>query len=170
MILYCLGDKIVSRKESMKYTGSEMLYKLNKNTGEFEEIGSADTFIKPIGRNEPFMITYLAEIINLIDTLGNKKMQVVKYILKNMSKSENVLLITTPELAKKCNVSRQTVSDTLKLLETANIIQRRTGAIMISPKLMNNKKAKGEAIMMTKYYQFNDDEEIEINDNKDDGQ
>jgi predicted transcriptional regulator len=150
----------MGRKDSMKYTGSEILYKLNRETGEFEELGSADTFIKPIGRNEPFMITYLAEIINLIDTLGNKKMQVVKYILKNMSKSENTLIITTPELAKKCNVSRQTVSDTLKLLENTDIIQRRTGAIMISPKLMNNKRAKGEAIMMTKFYEFNEDDEV----------
>ncbi|NFK66556.1 hypothetical protein FDF01_18775 [Clostridium botulinum] len=143
----------------MKYTGSEMLYRVNKETGEFEEIGSADTFVKPVGRDEPFMITYLAEIINLIDTLGNKKMQVVKYILKNMSRSENTLIITTRELAEKCKVSKPVVLDTLKLLEETNIIQRRTGAIMISPKLMNNKKAKGEAIMMTKYKQFNEDDE-----------
>lgn len=146
------------RKQSMKYTGTEMLYKIDKETGEFVEIGQADIFYKPIARAEPFMITYLAEIINLIDTLGNKKMQVVKYILRNMSKSENLLLITTRELAEKCKVSKPIVLDTLKLLENANIIQRRTGAIMISPKLMNNKKAKGEAIMMTKYKQFSNDE------------
>ena len=91
----------MSRKESMKYTGTEIIYRFNKETGEYEEIGNADTFVKPIGRTEPFMITYLAEIINLIDTLGNKKMQVVKYILKNMSKSENTLIITTRELAEK---------------------------------------------------------------------
>ena len=77
----------MSRKESMKYTGTEIIYRFNKETGEYEEIGNADTFVKPIGRTEPFMITYLAEIINLIDTLGNKKMQVVKYILKNMRES-----------------------------------------------------------------------------------
>ena len=147
----------MSRKESMKYTGTEVIYKMNKETGELEKIGQADTFLKPVGRNEPFMITYIAEIINLIDTLGNKKMQVVKYILENMSKSENLLLITTRELAEKCKVSKPVVLDTLKLLENANIIQRRTGAIMISPKLVNNKKAKGEAIMMTKYKQFNYD-------------
>ena len=148
----------MSRKESMKYTGTEIIYRFNKETGEYEEIGNADTFVKPIGRTEPFMITYLAEIINLIDTLGNKKMQVVKYILKNMSKSENTLIITTRELAEKTKVSKPVVLDTLKLLEEANIIQRRTGAIMISPKLVNYKKAKGEAIMMTKYKQFIEDE------------
>lgn len=146
------------RNQSIKYTGTEMLYKINRETGEFEEVGQADMFYKPVARTEPFMITYLAEIINLIDNLGNKKMQVVKYILRNMSKSDNILLITNRELAEKANVGINTVTDTLKTLEKANIIQRRTGAIMISPKLMNNKKAKGEAIMMTKYKQFNDDE------------
>lgn len=151
----------MARKENMKYTGTEMLYKVNKETGEFEEIGQADMFYKPISRTEPFMITYLAEIINLIDTLGNKKMQVVKYILSHMEKSNNTLLITSRELATKSKTSLDTVTSTLKILEKANIIQRRTGAIMISPKLMNNKKAKGEAIMMTKYKQFNDDMEEE---------
>lgn len=150
------------RKQSAKYTGTKMLYTINEETGEFEEVGQADIFYKPIARTEPFMITYLAEIINLIDNLGNKKMQVVKYILKNMSKSDNILLITNRELAEKASVGINTVTDTLKILEKANIIQRRTGAIMISPKLMNNKKAKGEAIMMTKFQQFSDDnEEVE---------
>ncbi|HBC2031739.1 replication/maintenance protein RepL [Clostridium perfringens] len=140
----------------MQYTGTEMLYKINSETGEFEEIGQADMFFKPLGRNEPFMITYLAEIINLIDNLGNKKMKVVKYILNNMSKSDNILLTTNRELASKAGVGINTVTETLKVLEKANIIQRRTGAIMISPKLLNNKKAKGEAIMMTKYKQFSE--------------
>jgi hypothetical protein len=149
------------RNQGMKYTGTEMLYKVDRETGEFIEVGQADIFYKPISRTEPFMITYLAEIINLIDNLGNKKMQVVKYILNHMSKSDNILLITNRELAEKAKVGINTVTETLKTLEKANIIQRRTGAIMISPKLMNNKKAKGEAIMMTKYKQFGSDEEVE---------
>lgn len=140
----------------MEYTGTEILYKINNETDEFEEIRQADMFFKPIGRNEPSMITYLAEIINLIDNLGNKKMKVVKYILNNMSKSDNILLITNRELASKASVGINTVTETLKVLEKANIIQRRTGAIMISPKLLNNKKAKVEAIMMTKYKQFSE--------------
>lgn len=148
----------------MRYTGTEMLYKINKDTGEFEEVGQADMFYKPISRTEPFMITYLAEIINLIDSLGNKKMQVVKYILNHMEKSNNTLLITSRELATKSKTSLDTVTSTLKILEKANIIQRRTGAIMISPKLMNNKKAKGEAIMMTKYQQFSSDDNEEVED------
>lgn len=140
------------RKGKTQYTGKEIW--VNQATGEVREV---DTFEKPVGRGNGFMITYLAEIINLIETLGNKKMLVVKYILEHMSKTENTLIITTRELAKKCNVGLNTVVDTLKLLEDAKIIERRTGAIMVSPKLMNNWKAPKEASMMIKYYEFGGD-------------
>ena len=149
------------RKGKTQYTGKEIW--VNQATGEVREV---DTFEKPVGRGNGFMITYLAEIINLIETLGNKKMLVVKYILEHMSKTENTLIITTRELAKKCNVGLNTVVDTLKLLEDAKIIERRTGAIMVSPKLMNNWKAPKEASMMIKYYEFGGDN----NDSQIDGQ
>lgn len=138
-----------------KYLGTEKWCRIDEITGEIIEVKEIDTFEKTISRNG-FMITYLSEIICLIENLGNKKMLVVKYILNNMSKYENTLIITTPELSKKCGVSRQTVSETLKLLEEANLIKRRTGAIMLNPRLLNNKQAKGEAIMMTKFYGFED--------------
>ena len=41
-------------------------------------------------------------------------MLVVKYILEHMSKTENTLIITTRELAKKCNVGLNTVVDTFE--------------------------------------------------------
>lgn len=127
---------------------------VNQQTGETRVV---DEFEKTVGRKERFMITYLAEIIELIETLGNKKMQVVKYILSNMDKNTNTLISTTRELATNSGVSHNTVLDTLKQLEEANIIHRRTGVIMVSPKLMNNKKASGEATMMIKYKEFGSD-------------
>ena len=68
-------------------------------------------------------------------------MEVVKYILNNMEKSTNTLIITTRELATKSKTSKQTVIETLKALEEAQIITRKTGAIMIHPKLMHRGKA-----------------------------
>lgn len=146
-----------NRKGKTRYTGKEVW--VNQATGEVREV---DTFEKPVGRGNGFMITYLAEIINLIETLGNKKMLVVKYILEHMSKTENTLIITTKELGVKCGVGHNTVIDTLKLLEGAKIIERRTGAIMVSPKLMNNWKAPKEASMMIKYYEFGGDDNNQI--------
>lgn len=144
----------MGRKDRTKYTGREVW--INQETGEVREI---DAFEREVGRKEAFMITYLGEIINMIETLGNKKMQVVKYILQNMCKTNNTLIITTRELAERCDVSLQTATDTLKLLETAGIIERRTGAIMVSPKLVNNWRGGKEATMMIKYKEFSGNEE-----------
>lgn len=140
------------RKSRMQYKGTTTW--VNQETGE---VRTVDEFERPVGRTEPFMITYLAEIINLIETLGNKKMQIVKYILNNMEKSTNTLLTTTRLLAQETDTSQKTVVETLRMLENAEIIKRRTGAIMLSPKLMNNKKALGEATMMVKYERFDEE-------------
>ncbi|WP_144508830.1 replication/maintenance protein RepL [Bacillus mycoides] len=100
----------------------------NLNTNEIIE---TDEVIKSM---------YLTAIVQLIDSLGNKKMQVVKYILENMDKSTNILFITTRELTKKSKISRQTVIHTLKTLEQAQIITRKTEAIIIYPSLVPRRK------------------------------
>ena len=105
------------------------------------------------------MITYLSAIIQLIDHLGNKKMEVVKYILENMEKSTNTLIITTPELAKKSKVSRQTVSDTLKILEKAEIIARKTGAIMIHSNLIHRGNAGKEKYLLARFQEWGKDDQ-----------
>lgn len=50
-----------NRKGKTRYTGKEVW--VNQATGEVREV---DTFEKPVGRGNGFMITYLAEIINLV--------------------------------------------------------------------------------------------------------
>ncbi|OOR04431.1 hypothetical protein BW897_32025 [Bacillus cereus] len=123
----------------------------NLDTGEIIE---TDEVIKKTPRNG-FMITYLTAIVQLIDSLGNKKMQVVKYILENMDKSTNTLIITTRELTEKSKVSRQTVIDTLKTLEQAQIITRRIGAIMIHPSLVHRGKDTKEKYLLARFEDFN---------------
>lgn len=151
----------MGRKGKMKYTGTAVWKKIDQITGEIIDEREIDEFERPVGRSDAFMITYLAEIVNLIDKLGNRKMQVVKYILANMEKSNNTLIITIRELSKKTGISQQTVTRTLKILDEAGIIQRRTGAIMVNPRLMNNKKAQGEANMLVKFKQFEENDEEE---------
>ena len=124
---------------------------INQRTGEIIE---TTEIMKPISR-QGFMIAYLETIINLIETLGNKKMQIVKHILANMDKSTNVYLTTTRELAEKTNSSLQTVTETLKLLERNKIIQRRVGSIMINPQLIHRGGNSKEKALLTRFYDFN---------------
>jgi len=127
----------------------------NLRTGEVVE---AAEIHKPVGRNH-FMITYLSAIVNLIEVLGNKKMLVVKYILKNMDKSTNTLIATTRELSVKCEVSIKTAVETLKILESAGIIKRKTGAIMVNAQLVHQGNVGKERALMARFHAF--DEQLE---------
>lgn len=141
----------MARRKGLKYKGIKEL--IDPETGEVIEL---ENYCKEVGRNEAFMITYMAEIIKLFDVVGSKKLSIIKYIIKEMNKSNNILLITTKELALHTNTSRQTVSDTLKILAEANIISRRIGAIMVNPRLINNKKAWKENKMLIEFKCFDE--------------
>jgi len=123
----------------------------NLRTGEIIE---ATQITKKLGR-QGFMITYLSAIVNLIEVLGNKKMQVVKYILSNMETSNNSLIITTKELAQKSGVSEPTVLETLKILEKSDIIRRRVGAIMINSNLAHKGSENKEKALIARFQAFN---------------
>lgn len=134
----------------MKYDGQDEW--INARTGE---VRTVDMFVKDYdGARNGFVVAYLSEIINMIETLGNKKLQVVKYILSNMCLANNSLIITTRELATKAGVSHNLVLETLKLLEQKEIIKRRTGAVMLSPRFCNNWKADKERAMMITFQEF----------------
>ena len=122
----------------------------NLETGE---IIDAVEITKTVSRHG-FMITYLSAIINLIEVLGNKKMQIVKYILENMEKSNNTLVITTRELGQKAKVGHNTVIDTLKILEDAGIIKRRIGSLMVNSRLIHRGNQRKEQALIARFQEF----------------
>lgn len=127
-------------------------------TGEVKEV---DVLFKEIPRTG-FAITYLSSIIQMIESIGNKKMQVVKYVLQNMD-SNNKLSETVREIAKGADCSIQTVQETLSLLQSVGIIARKTGTVMLSPKLVHKGNAKRERFLMTKFFAMKDSDEVEEN-------
>ncbi|RVU63625.1 hypothetical protein BM74_14000 [Bacillus thuringiensis] len=146
-------------KPKGQYLGTSKWVKLDSDNQPTGEIKTVDEFESEIDtKRNGFMITYLTAIISLIEKLGTKKMIVVKYILENMSKSENTLIITTNELAQKTKVSKPVVLETLKLLEKANLIKRRTGAIMLSAKLIHKGSDSKERYLMTRFHSFGEEE------------
>lgn len=146
-------------KAKGKYLGQSQWIKLDENGQPTGEVKVVDEFESELNTSRNgFMITYMSAIISLIEKLGTKKMAVVRYIFENMSKSENTLIITTRELAEKAKVSKPVVLETLKILEDANLISRRTGAIMLSAKLMHRGDENKERYLMTKFYSFSEEE------------
>lgn len=145
---------MIKQPHLMQIKEKEYYQQIDPNTGEIiGEVKAVDVVIKEIPR-VGFAITYLSSIINMIDSIGNKKMQVVKYILKGMD-SNNTLIQTVREIAEGSGCSVQTVNDTLKILSETGIVARKTGAIMLSPKLAHKGNAQKERFLMAKFVEMN---------------
>lgn len=122
---------------------------INKRTGE--EIEAAK-ILKRVARDD-FEITYIAYLMDIFDKLGGRKYSVLKYIIKNKS-LDNTLIITNRELANAVGVSIYTVVEALKMLRDAGLINTRTGAIILNPKIaMKGSKAK-ELYLIQKFEAF----------------
>ena len=144
-----------TKKTVAAFEHSELWVRVDADGNPIGKPEEVNVLVKQISRND-FMITYLGALVGLIDNLGNKKMQVVKYILQTMDKSTNKLTETTTEIAKGAGVSRVVVSETLRILEDANFIARKTGVVMLSPKIAHKGSAYKERMLLTKFKAIQD--------------
>lgn len=153
-------NKIVQIKEQ------EFWLQVDENGNAISgDIKSVDVIIKEIPRMG-FAITYIGEIVKMLDAVGNKKMKVVKYILTHMD-SNNKLTETVAEIANHAEVSKPVVIETLKLLEKVGIIARKTGVIMLSPRFVHKGNARRERFLMTKFYEIKNVKPLLIDTNTD---
>lgn len=144
--------KAVGKKTIVQLKEQEYWLRCDKDGAIIDgEIKTVDVVIKEIPRTG-FAITYLSSIVQMIESIGNKKMQVVKYILAHMD-SNNKLSETVREISKGSGCSLQTVNETLKVLADCGIIARKTGTVMLSPKLIHKGNAKRERYLMTKFFE-----------------
>ena len=123
-----------------------------RETGEIRHIGApiiAPQITTKVPRGK-FEIVYTADLFELVEKLGNQKMQVLKYLLDHKD-AYNQVNETNSSLAAKIGCSRPTVIDTLKIMSDAGLIQRKNSVIMISPHLMIKGNSVREAYLMRKY-------------------
>lgn len=151
----------MAKENQTLYQGREMYapVRINEETGEIQIIGDTiecDQVLKKVER-QGFEITYLSYFFDLFDKLGGQKYKVLKYIIEHKN-AENQLIITNRELAKKCEVGINTVTETLKLLREANLIRTRHGSIMLVPKLAHRGSSKKELYLMQKFESFDCEE------------
>ena len=143
------------KKTVASFEQSEYWVRVDNEGNKIGEPKEVNVLVKNVSRNG-FAITYLSELVRLIDTIGNKKMKVVKYILSNMD-SNNKLTETVDEIAMHCNTSKMTVVQTLKLLESVGFIARKTGVVMLSPRIAHKGNAQKERYLMTKFFAIQND-------------
>jgi DNA-binding transcriptional regulator YhcF (GntR family) len=87
------------------------------------------------GRDNFEMIFY-GHFLEVLNDLGNKKIQVLQYIVKNRSKSENIFIGTQRDIASALSINVMTVNKTLTILEDKGVIKTKTGVIYIDDDLI----------------------------------
>ena len=121
-------------------------------TGEVIALGvpfEAPTITTKVPRGK-FEIVYTAQLFGILEKLGNRKIQVLNYLLDNKD-GTNCLNITNTELAKEVGCSRPTVVDTLKVLSDAGLVARKGSVIMLSANFMVKGNQIREAYLMQKF-------------------
>ena len=139
----------------------EIDLELLRATGEIR-ITSSPIIAPTITTNVPrgkFEITYTSELFGILEKLGNKKIQVLSYILDNKD-GNNSLNMTNTQLSKQLGIARQTVIDTMHILEDANLVKRQNSVIMISPGLMVKGNQLREAWLMRRYQEIDEQQDI----------
>lgn len=143
----------------------EIDYDALQTTGEIKIVSEpivAPTITTKVPRGK-FEITYTAELFGILEKLGNKKIQVLSYLLDHKDE-RNQINMTYPQLMKATGTSRQTVASTLSILSNAGLISRQNSVIMISPGLMVKGNQMREAYLMRRYQEM-DQEIIDIQEN-----
>jgi DNA-binding transcriptional regulator YhcF (GntR family) len=105
---------------------------MNRTTGEIEEFN----VIRIEDTDFNFDKFWVSQLLTAIDEFGNQKIKLLMYLIENRERSNNAIIKTTRELEAETGISRNTILQTLKILEKHGIIKRKTGVIFISPEVV----------------------------------
>lgn len=146
--LHRVAKKPTTSKK-VKIVGSEEW--LNPRTGLIENF----QVIQMEDRDFNFHKIWLSAIINSLDIIGNQKTRLAFWIINNLD-SNNQLIMTQRQIAKKSGISLKTVTDTLGILQDSKFLQRiNVGAYRVNPDVLF-KGSHGHRLSILLQYQQTD--------------
>lgn len=142
-----------STSKKLKAIAHEQM--MNMETGEIFDVGH----VVIEERDAHFEKIWLGHVLEAIDEIGTKKIQVLSYLFKNRNR-ENMVVRTNKQIADDLQLSYGTVASTLATLTKHDIITRGTGFIQINPNVIFKGKFKHrmDVLMTYKSNKANDDE------------
>ncbi len=144
----------MNTRKKVKVVGTEIY--TNNATGEIREM----QVVSIEERDANFHKIWIANVIQCLDLIGNKKIQIMDFLLKNMD-SENKICLSLRQMAQKSNVSLETCRTTINALKSANFIKQiNSGAYQINPDIIF-KGGKGSRMNILLKYQQVDSNEVE---------
>jgi len=104
----------------------------------------------------------LADMVEVLDMIGNKKIKVLEALLDNIDRN-NEILLNQEEIAKIAGVSRKTVVNTIKSLAEVNFIKKFKGRYVVNNSIIGIMGNKQKNTMLCIKYGFEEKEETNNN-------
>jgi len=106
---------------------------IDESTGEVHEVPVMNHYGQG---NKNFEMIFYGHFLEMLNDLGNKKIQVVSYIIRNRNKSENLFVGTQRDIATALGINVMTVNKALLFLQDKGVIKMKTGVIYINADLI----------------------------------
>jgi len=80
---------------------------------------------------------WLGHLLDTLDIIGNKKIQIMNYLLEHRNPTNNEICVTQRMIATDMKCALQTVSDTFHLLQSTNTMKKlRNGVYVLNPDII----------------------------------
>lgn len=115
---------------------------------------------------------FLAHIIEAIEEIGNKKIELLMYLF-SVKNSENMIIKTQAEIHEETGISKGTITATLNSLMDKNFIHKKSsGVYMINPDMIFKGSASKRMDILLTYKEISNEkqsqtEETQVSENPD---
>lgn len=135
----------------------------NKETGEIEQVGRFVLEDKDFN----FEKIWISHLLQSMEALGSKKLKVAMFLL-SVKDGENFVNLTYEEMVEHTGISRQTITDTIKILIGENFMKKiRNSKYQINPDLAFKGGNKKRMNVLITYDKSKPTEETKIAENPD---
>lgn len=122
---------------------------INPDTGEVLDFTVIE---KNIPKDFNFHKIWLQDVLNVLDSFGNKKILVITNLLKMMRNEDNTFSGSYREISTKCDVSLPTVSLVMNELLESNVIKKvATGTYQFNPDIIAKGSGQKRANLLISY-------------------
>jgi predicted transcriptional regulator len=148
-----MENKKKVRKKTQTIIGTQRY--INADTGEILETTVIE---KEVDRDFNFHKIWLNDLMSVLNLIGGKKLDILKYLLGQMRTQDNTISVTYRQIEKELNTSQKTIAKTMKILQEANFITKiQNGLYMVNPDVIVRGKSSKKDALMIKYVEAKND-------------
>jgi hypothetical protein len=110
-----------------------MMEVINPKTGEIDKVPRLE--MRSVDFN--FNKIWLGHLLDAMEVIGNKKIQIMSWLLENRNEKDNHIYATHRMIAEETKSSLPTVTETLTIMQDQNVLMKhRNGVYQLNPDLV----------------------------------